>query len=86
MPTRAHALAPRPGRALPTPPPNPTLTTPTATQVQRSAEHVAGGVAHLQSAKAMQRRSRKWMCCALGLGAVVLVVVVLVTVGSVKGF
>jgi hypothetical protein len=34
----------------------------------------------------MQRRSRKWMCCALGLGAVVLVVIVLVTVGSVKGF
>lgn len=45
-----------------------------------------GGVTHLNAAKASQRKSRKWMCCAIVLGLIVIVAVVLASVGAVNGF
>lgn len=52
----------------------------------KASEHVKGGVAHLQAAKVSQRKTRKWMCCAIVLGLIVIVAVVLASVGAVNGF
>ena len=49
-------------------------------------EMVSSGVSHLQAAKQTQRKTRKWMCCAIGLGVVILIAVVIAAVGFTKGF
>jgi len=55
-------------------------------QVARSVERVKGGVAHLSAAKVSQRKTRKWLCCALILGLIIIIAVVLASVGAVTGF
>jgi len=72
----AHGPSPRPSCALPF----------LFLQVARSVEFVQSGVTHLQSAKATQRKTRKWMCCALILGIIIIIAVVIATVGVVHGF
>jgi t-SNARE complex subunit (syntaxin) len=49
-------------------------------------EMVSSGVGHLQAAKQTQKKTRKWMCCAIGLGVVILVAVVIAAVGIKRGF
>jgi len=55
-------------------------------QVAKSAEHVKGGVAHLEAAKVSQRKTRKWMCCGIVLGLIIIIAVVLASVGASTGF
>lgn len=43
-------------------------------------------MAHLQAAKVSQRKTRKWMCCAIVLGLIIIIAVVLASVGAVTGF
>lgn len=49
-------------------------------------EMVTSGVGHLQAAKQTQRKTRKWLCCAVFLGLAVIVGVVIASVGIIKGF
>ena len=49
-------------------------------------EFVQAGTTHLISAKKLQRQTRKWMCCALIVGLIIVVAIVLFSVGFTKGF
>ncbi|KDD76209.1 hypothetical protein H632_c314p2 [Helicosporidium sp. ATCC 50920] len=55
-------------------------------QVARSVEFVQAGTTHLIAAKEHQKSMRKWMCCALIAGIIIVLIVVLVAVGLTKGF
>jgi syntaxin 1B/2/3 len=46
-------------------------------QVARSVEYVQSGTAALQDAKRLQKNTRKWMCCAVGVLLVIALIVVL---------
>lgn len=46
-------------------------------QVARSVEYVQSGTAALQDAKKLQKNTRKWMCCAVGVLLVIALIVVL---------
>jgi len=49
-------------------------------QVARSVEYVQGGVTALQDAKQLQKKTRKMMCCALGVVLIIALVIVLAVV------
>lgn len=47
-------------------------------QVARSVEFVQSGTTALQEAKTLQKKTRKWMCCAIMLLLVTAAVIVIV--------
>ncbi|MEW5300696.1 MAG: hypothetical protein WDW38_005370 [Sanguina aurantia] len=49
-------------------------------QVGRSVDYVKGGVVALQGAKELQKKTRKLMCCAIGILLIIAIVIVLVVV------
>lgn len=49
-------------------------------QVGRAVEHVHKATKQLESAKTLQKSTRKWMCCALVVFLIILVIVVVVVV------
>jgi syntaxin 1B/2/3 len=49
-------------------------------QVARSVDYVATGTQALQDAKQLQKKTRKLMCCALGIVLLVALIIVLAVV------
>mmetsp|Transcript_49877 Transcript_49877/g.159511 ORF Transcript_49877/g.159511 Transcript_49877/m.159511 type:complete len:89 (+) Transcript_49877:1129-1395(+) len=50
-------------------------------QVAKSVEYVAAGTTSLVSAKALQKNTRKWMCCGI---IILLVILAVILVGVLK--
>lgn len=50
-------------------------------QVNNAVDHVQRGTTALQSAKKLQKNSRKWMCIAI---VILLIIVAIIVVGVIK--
>lgn len=49
-------------------------------QVSRAKDHVHSGVEQLRQAKTLAKNTRKWMCCALIIGLIILAIIVVAVV------